>query len=374
MAKRKTRRPTGQGGYWFEPKTQRHFFRYKGKTVADKDKDGAQAKFEDLKRRVDGEFDIAGSRQTLSDHLPRYINGELNIKDSTRHDYHKRADYYILPTLGDFRLCDLKYRIGKAWLDAMLNDTDWSLNSVRQAVRLVQRALDNAVTAGLLEENPFAGLKLPTRRRGDEHKIEEEEEQARTFTPAQVAALLAEVQRTNAYHGLYLLYVLAIRLGLRRGELLGLRWKDIDFAARVLRVRQQVIRLDNAYMVTQPKTQSARRDLPLPDDMVTMLREYKLSLGERGRTYVFPSDAGEFRRPDGIDQHFSRVCKRLGFEGFVFHSLRKTATTEMRRDGVDLEVAAAILGHKGVKVTAETYSDATMERKRAAVERKRGEG
>lgn len=371
MAKRKTRRPTGQGGYWFEPKTGRHFFRYKGKTVADKDKNRAQAKFEDIKRQIDGELDIAASRQTLSDYLPRYIDGELNIKDSTRHDYHKRADYYILPTLGDYRLCDLKHRIGRAWVTAMLEDTDWSLNSVRQAVRLTQRALDNAVTAGLLEQNPFAGLKLPTRRRGDEHKINDEEEQAKTFTSEQVIRLLDEVQRTNRYHSLYPLYVLAIRLGLRRGELLGLRWKDIDFMARVLKVRQQVIRLDNTYMVTTPKTTSAKRDLPLPDDIVAMLREYKLTLGERGRVYVFPNDTGDFRRPDGIDQHFSRVCKRLGFDGFVFHSLRKTATTEMRRDGVDLEVTAAILGHKGVKVTAETYSDATMDRKRAAVERKR---
>jgi integrase len=365
MSKRKTRRPVGQGGYWFEPTTQRHFFRYKGKTVADKDKDRAQAKFEDLKRRVDGDIDIEGGRQRLRDYLPQFIDGEPNIKDSTRHDYHKRSDYYITPTLGDFRLCDLKHRIGKAWLEAMLTDTEWSLNSIRQAVRLLQRALDAAVTAGLLEENPFAGLKLPTRRRGDEHTIDDEEDDAKTLTPEQVDRLLADVLRTNK--ALYLLYVLAIRLGLRRGELLGLRWKDIDFAARVLRVRQQVIRLDNQIMVTKPKTASARRDLPLPDDVVTMLRELKLSLGERGRVYVFPDKDGGFRRPDGIDQHFSRVCARLGFVGFVFHSLRKTATTNMRRDGVDLEVVAAILGHKGVKVTAETYSDATMERKRKAI-------
>lgn len=368
MAKRKTRRPVGQGGYWFEPKTQRHFYRYKGKTVADKEKDRAQAKFEDLKRRVDGEIDLEGGRQRLRDYLPLFIDGEPNIKDSTRHDYHKRADYYIISALGDYRLCDLKYRIGKAWLDSMLNDTTWSLNSVRQAVRLVQRALDAAVTNGFLEENKLAGLKLPTRRRGDEHKIDDDEEQAQTLTAEQVSALLAEVWRTNRHHGLAVLYVLAVRLGLRRGELLGLRWKDLDFAARILHVRQQVIQLDSAIMVTKPKTVSARRDLPLPDDIITMLRELRLSLGERGREYVFPGKDGGFRRPDGIDQHFSRVCARVGLTGFVFHSLRHTATTNMRRDGVDLEVVAAILGHKGVKVTAETYSDATMERKRKAIE------
>lgn len=370
MSKRKrtTRRATGSGSYWTDGK--RHYFRYKGHTVADRDKDRAQVKLESLKRRIDGERDVEGSRQRFADYLPRYIDGELNIKDSTRHDYHKRADYYILPTLGDFRLCDLKYQIGKAWLDAMLNDTAWSLNSVRQAVRLAQRALDHAVTSSLLEENPFAGLKLPTRRRGDEHQIDDDDEQAKTFTTEQIEQLLSEVQRTNKYHGLYVLYVLAHRLGIRRGELLGLRWKDIDYANKILHIRQQVIRLDNQILVTKPKTPSARRELPLQDDIATMLREHRLTLGERGRVYVFPNETGEHRRPDGIDQHFSRVCARLGFVGFKFHSLRKTATTEMRQSGADLEVTAAILGHKGVKVTAETYSDATMDRKRTAIERR----
>ena len=368
MPKRTTRRPTGQGGYWYDEKSKRHFYRYKGQTVADRDKARAETKLADLKRQIDGDIDREGARQLLRDYLPAYIDGELNIKDSTRHDYHKRADYYILPTLGDYRLCDLKYRIARAWLDAMLTDTEWSLNSIRQAVRLLQRSLDGAVTVSLLEENPIAGLKLPTRRRGDEHKIDDEEDNAKTFTQEQAAALLAEVQRTNAE--LYPLYVLAVRLGLRRGELLGLRWKDIDLAGRVLRVRQQVIRMDSVITVTKPKTASARRDLPLPDDIVNLLRQHKLTLGERGRVYVFPGDDSDFRRPDGIDQHFSRTCKRLGLVGFVFHSLRKTATTELRRAGVDLEVTAAILGHKGIKVTAETYSDATMERKRKAVEGK----
>jgi integrase len=65
-----------------------------------------------------------------------------------------------------------------------------------------------------------------------------------------------------------------------------------------------------------------------------------------------------------------RICTRLGLEGFTPHSLRKTAITNWRRNGVDLEVAGALAGHKGVKVTAKTYSDPQMDRKRAAIEKK----
>lgn len=377
MAKRKrtTRRQAGSGGYWTDGR--RHYYRYKGHTVADKDKERAEAKLEALKRHIDGDLDIAGGRQKLRDYLPRYIDQDAanHLKGSTIHDYHKRADYYILPTLGDERLCDITYRLGLAWLNAMLNEPDakgqlWALSSIKQAVRLLSRALDAAVTSGLLEHNPIAGLKAPSRRRGDEMHIDEGDELARTLTPDQVLALLADVQSTNRYHGLYPLYVLAVRLGLRRGELLGLRWKDIDFDARLIRIRQQVIQLDNDILITTPKSETSRREIPVPDDVLFILLEHQQTLGERGHTYVFPNEQGSYRRPDGIDQHFRRVCKRLGWSGYVFHSLRKTAITSWRREGMDLEIASSLAGHRGVKVTAEVYSDATLDRKRAALDRR----
>jgi integrase len=181
------------------------------------------------------------------------------------------------------------------------------------------------------------------------------------------------VQRTEAFHGLSLLYILALRLGLRRGELLGLRWKDIDFDTQVLRIRQQVIRLDNQILVTTPKTESSRRDIPFPNDIADLLRAQRQKLGALAhvRDLVFPNAEGEYRQPNGIDQHFRRVCARLGLKGVTFHSLRKTAITNWRRNGVDLEVASALVGHKGIKVTGEVYSDAQMDRKRAAVEKGR---
>jgi len=86
---------------------------------------------------------------------------------------------------------------------------------------------------------------------------------------------------------------------------------------------------------------------------------------------VFPDRNGQRRLPDSVSQHFRRMCARLGWKGYTLHSLRKVAITDWRTSGVDLEVAAALAGHKGVKVVAETYSQPTLDRKRAAVERKK---
>lgn len=383
--KRTTRNKKGQGNYWYDKTNKRHVWtlEHDGKRhkASDRDAERAKAKFEDLKRKVLGDLDIEGGKQLLKTFLPHYITTEVarQHKQSTAHDYGKRADYYILPTLGDYRLCDIKRRIIVAWVNAMVDFTDdktgrqWSLNSIRQAHRLLERAFDAAVEQDLIEENPAASVKVPRRRRGDEMIIDDADQESHALSPEQEQQLLVEVLRTNKYHGLYLLYVLALRLGLRRGELLGLRWQDIDFEGKVLHVRQQVIRLDGEIKVTTPKTPSSRRDIPLPDDLVTPLREYKLQLGARAHVkgLVFPNEQGEERQPNGIDQHFRRSCDRINLKGFVFHSLRKTWVTRLRTDGTDLEVVAALAGHKTVKVTAETYSDATMDRKRAAVEKGR---
>src|SRR5262249_12546880 len=152
-----------------------------------------------------------------------------------------------------------------------------------------------------------ASVKVPGRRPGDELKIDEAERSTvGAFTPEQVTRLLAEVLRTNAFHNLYVLYVLAVRLGLRRGELLGLRWRDIDFDQKVIHIRQQVIRLDNEIVVTTPKTPSSRRDIPITDYEIALLREHKLVLGPRAyvKDLVFPNAQGDYRQPNGIDQHF----------------------------------------------------------------------
>lgn len=361
-------------GYHYDKATKRHEWtiekegeRYR---VRDRDEARARAKFEELKRKIDIGVAIGADEQSLREYFPHFLTTIAHeVKRSTLHDYQKRADYYILPTLGSTPLIDLTLPKLRAWVAAMLEQTEWTVNSIGHAIGVLERVLDCAVEEKILKANPAKSLKRPRRRKGDEMKIDEEEEQVKVFTAEEVDCLLTEVLRTNKYHALYLLYVLAVRLGLRRGELLGLRWKDVDMDQGVIHVRQQVIRLDRDILVTKPKTESAIRDIPIPDDILSLIRAHKLTLGARGRIYVFPNDEGSYRRPDGIDQHFRRVCQRLSFVGYTFHSLRHYAITTWRASGMDLEIAAALAGHKGVKVTSEVYSEATMDRKRAALKK-----
>jgi integrase len=199
-----------------------------------------------------------------------------------------------------------------------------------------------------------------------------------------VALLLEEVRRTDKQFssetnrrgvrglGMYVLYTLGVELGLRRGELLGLRWRDIDFETYTIHIKQQIVSLDGDIRVTKPKTESSIRDVPITGRHAAMLKDHREFLGDLGKQFVFPNEDGAHRRPSALTFHFSRVMARLGWEGYTFHSLRHTAITSWRTDDVPLEIAAALAGHKGIKVTAEIYSEATLDRKRTAINRREG--
>jgi integrase len=384
MPRRKTRRSKGEGTPWFDEKTGQHRWRIrkngKNYTVSDKDPERAAAKFRELKRDLEDDRKVDEGKQTLDTFTRRYLDTALRVGESTALDYAKRAGYYILPTLGHYALDKLTTELGELWVAAMVR-RGWSVNSIKQALRLAQRILDRAVAEHLIKYNPFAVIKPP---RVEQDESDDDEEGTRALAPAQVDVLLADVKAHDQHHsstagkdgrrvrsaGMYLLYMLALLLGLRRGELLGLRRRDIDLDERVLRVRQQVIRLDNEYRISRKlKTPAARRELPLSDVLVALLRLHILRIGAVGDDLLFPGKDGGALRPDAVTKHFARACKRVGIQGFHFHDLRHTFVTNLRTAGIEPEVAAAMAGHEKPDVTLTVYSSVDMARKRAAMER-----
>lgn len=384
--KRTARSRKGEGHYYYDKTTKRHEWtiEYKGQRyrIRDRSEEQARLRFAELRRKLFGGTDVRGARTLLKDYLPRYIDTEVapRVKRSTVDDNHHRADLYILPTFGEYPIDAIKRRHIVAWVDGMMNTPDaqgklWSRNSIKQALSLLRRALAAAVPE-FLEHNPAADVKVPAQRRGDEYKIDAPSTQAKIFTPDQLARFLEEVKRTDARygHGLYVYYVLMSEIGPRRGEGLGLRRKDINFETKTISIAQQVIRSPrtSAVAITTPKTPAGIREVPVTDETLQLLRGQCLRVGAaRPGDLVFPGEDGKRRLPDSVSQHFRRTCRRLGYVGYTLHSVRKYAITDWRASGADLEVAAALAGHKGIRVTAETYSQPTMERKRAAVERKR---
>lgn len=390
-SKRKTRRSPGEGTEWQDKKTKqwRWRIRWHGEdhAVADLDRSRAKAEFEELKEQLKKQINVTDGKQTLRTFLLYWLETVVlrDVGEGTYRDYKKRCEIYITPTLGDYRLCDLNPKLIRAWMNAARDR--YAFSSVKQARAILERALDLAFEERLIDYNPAASVRLP--RTPKPQDLDDDEEGQRALSVEQVDKLLAEARRTdkmmssarglsqaaaNAVRGdgTYILYTLAVRLGFRRGELLGLRWRDVDFDRKIIRVRQQVTRDDEGYRISSSlKTPAARRTLPLEDDIADLLHHLRSKLGARAdvKDLVFPDKDGNERDPQSITRNFSRLVKRIGLGDFHLHDLRHTAVTRWRKAGVDLEVAAALAGHEKADTTANTYSDTDMDRKREALRR-----
>lgn len=163
----------------------------------------------------------------------------------------------------------------------------------------------------------------------------------------------------------------ALATGMRRGELQGLSWANVDFRRRTISVNQSVIRKDGHEVISPNlKTASSRRTITIDEGTVGVLRrqkaycdEMKLRNGWRASALVFPRDGKTERPPtqNYVSKKFSIYCRRIGLVGFTFHSLRHTHATMLVATGVHFKIIQQRLGHSSFAVTMGTYSHVTPE-------------
>ena len=177
---------------------------------------------------------------------------------------------------------------------------------------------------------------------------------------------------------------MALTLGLRRGEILGLHWSDIDLDAATLRVNYALQRFDGKLHLVEPKTEKSRRALPLPSLLVAALRvhrsrqlEERLALGSDWQEsgYVFVSTIGTPIEPRNINRTFDALIEKANkeIEGndklpkIRFHDLRHSCATMLLSQGVPQRTLMEILGHSQISLTMNTYSHVLPEMTRAAI-------
>jgi integrase len=165
---------------------------------------------------------------------------------------------------------------------------------------------------------------------------------------------------------------------MRRGEVLGLRWRDTDLEAARIAVRQTVISVDYEIQVSTPKTASGKRSIAVDPATVAALRrhrvkqlEEKFALGDGyvDQGLVFADPAGGFVHPDGFGKAFQRLLLEAGLPRIRFHDLRHTHATLALQAGINSRVVSERLGHSTVVMTLETYSHVLPGLQEAAAER-----
>jgi integrase len=198
-------------------------------------------------------------------------------------------------------------------------------------------------------------------------------DQSPTPTPSQLAIFLAH----SGSDRLGAAFRLIAFTGLRRGELCGLRWCDIDLDAKTATIRQQLVESGGALIFGEPKTKKGARVISLDADTITSLRSHKAAqAAERlawGATYngldlVFCREDGSPVHPDHVSRLFIALSEAAGLPRIVLHGLRHTHATHALAAGVDITVVANRLGHARASFTADTYTRVLPEVDREAAD------
>ncbi len=235
-------------------------------------------------------------------------------------------------------------------IEAQKQPKGLSAKTVRNIHQIISSALKLAVEQRLIAHNPADGCALP--------KAERKEMQ--TLPVEQLTSFLREAKDS----GVFALYYIDLTTGLRRGELLGLKWSDIDLEKGDLRVQRQIGRIDGKIIEMPLKTKNAYRTLPLSADAIDVLMQQRRKTGNS--EWVFPSPTGDPMSPDSVLHMLHRVLKRAGLPKVRFHDLRHTFATLALQNGVDIKTVSGMLGHFSAGFTLDTYAHVTTSAKREA--------
>ena len=280
---------------------------------------------------------------------------KIKVRPSSHQTYRGYIENHIKPNIGSIPLNKLtslelqklyKKLLGNGRVERIESKKQpkgLSAKTVRNINQIISSALNLAIEQKLILTNPADACALP--------KLERRE--MKTLPAEQLTSFLREAKES----GVFEMYYIELATGLRRGELLGLKWSDIDLEHGSLRVQRQIARIDGEIVEGPLKTKNAYRTLPLSADAIDVLKKQKKKCGNS--QYVFPSPTGGPISPDSVLHMLHRVLKRAGLPKVRFHDLRHTFATLALQNGVDIKTVSGMLGHFSAGFTLDTYAHVT---------------
>ena len=286
------------------------------------------------------------------------------IRPKTQADYETRIYQHIIPELGSIPLAKLtaadlqqfynRLKEGGRLLRVDQYGPGLSDRMVKSCHVTCRVALDQAVAQGLILKNPALSCKAPITR----------PKEMQVLTGEEIQRLLIQAKED----GYFELLLLELSTGLRRGEILALRWDDLDFRTGVLRVERQVQRIRGKLVVSQPKTRASSRSILLPTPVLKILEQYRQSVTSR---WMFPSPrkGDSPRDPTAVRKKLSAVLKRAGCPAARFHDLRHTFATSALEHGMDVKTLSTVIGHVSSTTTLNVYAHITDEMRQKAADK-----
>jgi integrase len=291
----------------------------------------------------------------ITDWLENTHKRQIRLRTYER--YKESVDLHIIPVLGNIQLQKLQVQHLQSFYTKKEKE-GLSSTTILGYHHVLHKALDTAVEWGLIVRN-VCDIASPPRRARFE---------IQPLTVEQAQKLLSTVHG----HKWEALFTIALATGMRRGEILGLKWQDINFATGTLQVRRILSRVptqtperDHVYIEAEPKTQKSRRSITIAPFALDVLKQHRIQQMEaklragpkwQEHDYVFPSSIGTYLNPNNVVKEFKKLLKQADLPDIRFHDLRHSAASLLLSAGVHPKIVQEILGHTQISMTLDIYS------------------
>ena len=350
-----------------DPITGERKRKYKTVTGTKKEADQALRRFiTELER---GEY-IEDNNITVSDWLQKWLEVYIvpTVSPTTLVGYKGMIRRYIDPLIGHLQVQEMNALAVQIWVNKLKvspsSGEPLTAGTIKHTYHVLRGAMDKAVQAGLIHRSPCAGIQLP---KGEKKKPV-------IYDETQIQQLLDFARGTE----MELIIDLELCMGMRRGELLGLQWQDVNWEKNQIHIIRSRVAVDGKSVVKQPKTESGTRTLDVPEILLKKLKSYKVKCMEQkirvGRRlleedFIIVHPDGKPIYPEYVSQMFTKLQKRANLPKCRFHDLRHLCASIMVKQGVEVKVAQERLGHKDITTTMNIYAHVLPGSAREAAEK-----
>lgn len=295
-----------------------------------------------------------------------------NLAPSTQEYYDVIINSHLVPFLGNIKISDLQPFHIQNYISKKLNngrldgkEGGLSKKSVKRHYTVLNQVLKYAFKLQIIDRNPADPISPPAPKKPE----------IKAMRPEDLNKLL-DAATAWLYDFLYI----AAFTGMRRGELLGLRWQDVDFKEKILEVKQSAVKLSGGRLIfREPKTRSSIRPINVDDDIINILRrrnkeqkEDRLKLGSaynKQYNLVFRKENGDPYLPLYATKQFNKLAQKVNLSNFRLHDLRHTHATLMLKADVHPKIVQERLGHSSITQTLDTYSHVIPSMQKEAIQK-----